>query len=284
MSKNVIIIGSGPAGISAALYTRRAGFDTTVISKGVGALARAEMENYYGFAEVIEGTKLHQQGIMQAQRLGVKILTAEVVGLDFADKFVVKTATDEYSADVVIVAAGAQRTVPKIPGIKELEGKGVSYCATCDAFFYRNKDVAVLGDGEYALHEALELVNIVNSVTLLTNGTQPKVSLPDNIKLVDKSIAQIEGENVLQNIVFTDGEKLPVKGLFVAIGVAGSGELARKMGARLEGNKVVVDENMQTGIPGLYAAGDCTGGMLQVAKAVYEGAKAGLEAVKYLRK
>ena len=150
---SIIIIGSGPAGISAALYAVRAGVDTTVLTKGPGALDRAEkIENYYGFAEPVSGAELERRSIENAKRLGVRFVTAEAVGLTYTDKLTVETVDKNYPADAVILATGASRAVPRIPGLAGLEGHGVSYCAACDAFFYRGKDVAVLGSGEYALH------------------------------------------------------------------------------------------------------------------------------------
>ena len=127
-----------------------------VISRGSGSLAKAErIENYYGFAEPLTGAQLEAAGIAGAKKLGIEFLEDEVVWLGMNDSFtgfVVKTATASYEADSVILAAGAARKAPRLPGIKELEGRGVSYCATCDAFFYRGKTAAVLGNGEYALH------------------------------------------------------------------------------------------------------------------------------------
>lgn len=155
----IVIIGSGPAGISAALYAVRAGVDTTVLTKGPGALHRAEkIENYYGFAEPVSGAELERRSIENAKRLGVRFVTAEAVGLTYTDKLTVETVDKNYPADAVILATGASRAVPRIPGLAGLEGHGVSYCAACDAFFYRGKDVAVLGSGEYALHEVQALL------------------------------------------------------------------------------------------------------------------------------
>ena len=135
---NVVIIGSGPAGVSAALYTARAGIDTTVLSKGPGALARAEgIENYYGLAGPIPGAELERRGIEGAKAVGVKFVEAEAVGLTFTDRLTVETLTGAWPADAVILATGAARSAPPVPGLAALEGHGVSYCATCDAFFYR---------------------------------------------------------------------------------------------------------------------------------------------------
>lgn len=282
---NVVIIGSGPAGVSAALYTARAGVDTTVLTKGPGALARSEgIENYYGVPGNITGAELERRGIEGAKEVGVKFVETEAVGLTFTDKLTVETLNGDYPADAVILATGASRTAPPVPGLAALEGHGVSYCATCDAFFYRGKHVAVMGSGEYALHEASALLPLAASVTLLTGGAELTAQFPPEITIRTEKVEAILGENKVTGVRLAGGEELPMDGVFIALGVAGSTALARKMGAEVDGNKIVVDENMMTTIPGLFAAGDCTGGLLQVAKAVYEGAVAGNEAAKALRK
>lgn len=282
--KQVVIVGNGPAGISAGLYTIRSGIETTIIGRDAGALSKADkVENYYGFVEPLAGKTIVENGIKQAIRLGIKFVEEEVVGLDFEERLVVKTTDGKFSADAIVLATGTQRVVAKIDGLSRLEGHGVSYCATCDAFFYRGKHVAVIGTGEYALHEALDLLPVVGSVTLLTNGGQLEIEVPAQIKVVDQVLQSIDGAEQVSGVTFTTGEQLLVDGVFVAIGVAGSGALAKKLGANVQGNKIVVDEKMQTGIPGLYAAGDCTGGLLQIVKAAHEGAIAGMEASKYVR-
>ncbi len=282
---NIVIIGSGPAGVSAALYAVRAGADTTVLTKGPGALDRAErIENYYGFAEPVSGAELERRSIENAKRLGAKFVTAEAVGLTYTDKLTVETLGEDYPADAVILATGASRAAPRVPGLAGLEGHGVSYCAACDAFFYRGKDVAVLGSGEYALHEVQALLPVAKSVALLTNGSPLAAQFPPEVKVCPQKVDAILGEKAVTGVQLSGGEQLAVSGVFVALGVAGSTALARKIGAEVDGNRVVVDAAMQTTVPGLYAAGDCTGGLLQVAKAVYEGAQAATEAVKALRK
>ena len=282
---NVVIIGAGPAGVSAALYTARAGVDTTVLTKGPGALARAEgIENYYGVPGPVSGAELERRGIEGAEAVGVKFVHTEAVGLTFTDKLTVETLAGDFPADAVILATGASRAAPPVPGLAALEGRGVSYCATCDAFFYRSKDVAVLGSGEYALHEIAALLPLAKSVTLLTGGAELTASFPPEVAVRTQTVEAILGPDKVSGVQLAGGEVLPVDGVFVAMGVAGSTALARKMGAQVEGNKIVVDDKMMTTIPGLFAAGDCTGGLLQVAKAVYEGAVAGNEAAKALRK
>ena len=214
----------------------------------------------------------------------MQFVTAEAVGLTYTDKLTVETADKNYPADAVILATGASRAVPRIPGLAGLEGHGVSYCAACDAFFYRGKDVAVLGSGEYALHEVQALLPVVRSVTLLTNGAPLTADFPSEVTVYPQAVEAVLGETVVTGVQLSGGAQLPVSGVFVALGVAGSTALARKIGAEVDGNRIVVDARMQTTVPGLYAAGDCTGGLLQVAKAVYEGAQAGTEAAKALRK
>ena len=257
---NIVIIGSGPAGVSAALYAARAGVETTVLTKGPGALGRAELiQNYYGFAEPISGAELERRGIEGAKALGVQFVTTEAVGLTYMDKLTVET-------------------------LAGLEGHGISYCATCDAFFYRGRDVAVLGSGEYALHEVQALLPVVKSVTLLTNGSPLTASFPPEVTVCPEKVNAILGKDRVSGVELSGGKTVALSGVFVALGVAGSTALARKLGAEVDGNHILVDEHMQTTLPGLYAAGDCTGGLLQVAKAVYEGALAGTEAAKALRK
>ena len=273
----LIIIGDGPAGASAALYALRGNIDTTVISKGYGALEKAHaIENYYGLATPLPGKELHDLGVSQVRKLGADIVSKEVVGISFDGKFKVLTADKEFSADALIIATGTSRKVPRIKGIADFEGLGVSYCAVCDGFFHRGKDVAVLGSGKYALHEAQALLPIAGSVTVLTDGTSPEVEFPSEIKVDERKISHLDGSPMaLSTVVFDDSSSMTISGLFIAEGSASSTDLARKVGIATDSNKIVVDENMATNIPGIFACGDCTGGLLQVSKAVYDGATAG---------
>ncbi len=281
---DVIVIGSGPAGISASLYTARGGLSTMVVSRGSGALGKTDkIQNYYGFPDLISGEELEQNGIEGAKKVGVEFLEAEALGLGFEEKLTVETTKGVFSADYVVLATGVQRKTPKIPGLQELEGRGVSYCAVCDAFFYRQKPVAVLGSGEYALHEAEVLLASASSVTLLTNGAEPAANFPEEVQIVKSRIEKIEGTDHVEAVLLEDGSRITAEGIFIAYGTAGGSDLAKKIGAQTDGNHVVTDEKMRTTVPGLYAAGDCNGGMLQIAKAVYEGAVAGTEIVKQSR-
>lgn len=283
-----IIIGKGPAGISAGIYIKRANLNVLVIGKDGGALEKTkEIDNYYGFPNTISGKELLLNGIKQAERLGITIETDEVIGVEFTGTYHVKTRNNVFQSKTLILATGTSRKTPTIKGIREFEGKGVSYCAVCDAFFYRGKNVSVLGSGDYALEEANTLLPVAKSVSILTNGeelVQNRSNNYDDFSIQEKEIAEVRGESAINEIKFTDGTNIKTDGLFIAVGVASSTDLARKLGAIVKDNYVVVNENMATNVPGLYACGDCTGGLLQISKAVYEGAKAGLSVIKYVRK
>lgn len=293
MKYDCIIIGSGPAGITASIYIKRAGFKVLIISKDESALDRTKkVENYYGFENAISGTELKENGIKQAKRLGVEILKKEVTGIKYEKngsgyEIVVanQLPNNRYIANNVIIATGVNRNRPNIKGIKEYEGKGISYCAVCDAAFYKNKDVAVLGSGQYANSEISELVPIANSVIMLTNGEEPieNRSSEERIAVNDKIIKEFRGSNRIEEIEFQDNTKQRIQGIFIAQGTAGSLDFARKIGAKIENNHIIVNEKMETTIPNVYACGDCTGGILQISKAVYEGTVAGLEVIKKLR-
>ncbi|WP_448774800.1 NAD(P)/FAD-dependent oxidoreductase [Blautia sp.] len=294
--ENIVIIGAGPAGISAALYAARGNMNPLVINNGIGALEKAEkIENYYGLEQPLSGKELYERGISQAEALGVRILDAEVLGINGFDTFTVKTTAGDFDTVSVILATGGKRSAPKIPGLKEFEGRGVSYCAVCDAFFYRGKEVAVVGNGEFALHEAEELRNVTQDVTIYTDGKEPEFSREHPIAVNTMKIQAIEGDDKVSGLLMQsdtaaqDAEApensfYPADGVFVALGTAGSTEIARQMGAEItdKGN-IKTDEEMATTIPGLFAAGDCTGGLLQVSKAVYEGSMAAISAGKYVR-
>ena len=288
MLYDVIIIGKGPSGISAAIYAKRANLNVLVIGKDGGALEKTkEIDNYYGFTNTISGKELLINGIRQAERLNIVVETDEVVNVKFDGIYYVETRNNIFESKTLILATGTSRKKPLIKGIKEFEGKGISYCAICDAFFYRNKNVSILGSGDYALSEARTLLPVAKSVSILTNGeelVQNRGFNADEFLIHEKEIQEITGTSSVDKVTFKDGTHIETQGVFIAIGIASSTDLAKKMGAVIDGNNIAVDENMATNVPGLYACGDCTGGLLQISKAVYEGAKAGLSVINYLRK
>ena len=278
---DVIVIGSGPAGITAAIYAKRRNLSILVISKGNGALQKAEkIDNYYGFESGISGKELYENGVKQAKNLGIDFIEDEVINIKYINQFTIETVNSKYEAKAVILATGVSRNIPNIKGIKEFEGKGVSYCAVCDSFFYKGKDVAVLGDGNYAIHEFETLKPVASSVTILTNGNTMVENRDSSIEVNSKKIREFRGDTKLEEVEFEDNTTQNLNGVFIAMGTASSSDLARKIGARIENNNIIVNENMETTVPGLFACGDCTGGLLQISKAVYEGAKAGLAVLK----
>ncbi len=280
---DIIVIGAGPAGISSALYSKRAGMNVLVFYYGESEIEKAnKIDNYYGFKDGITGKELYKNGIEQAEKLGIKVLEKEILGIEIEENlcFKVKLQEECFEAKAVIIATGNKKLRPNIKGIEEFEGKGISYCAICDGFFYRNKNVAVIGNGNYALNEADDLKNIVNSVKILTNGKDLETN---KFEVDTRKIKEIHGEQRVTDIEFTDGEKLEVDGIFIAEGIAGGASFARKIGIITDRDNIVVNQNMQTNIDGIFACGNLTGGLLQVSKAVYEGAKAGLEATKYVK-
>ena len=226
-----------------------------------------------------------KNGIAQAKALGVRVLDAQVLGVSGFDTFQVKTTEGDFESISVILATGSKRKKPGIPGLQEFEGKGVSYCAVCDAFFYRGKNVAVLGNSDFALHEAQTLLATAGSVTIYTDGMEPEFSTKPDLPVNTMKIQAIEGAKTVSGLrlepevsIQENGENVSsfaaADGIFVAIGTAGSSEMARQMGAALtEKGNIKVNDQMESTIPGLFAAGDCTGGLLQVAKAVADGAR-----------
>lgn len=302
MKYDVIIVGAGPGGISAALYAGRANLKVLVLYYGESQLEKAhKIDNYYGFEEGISGLQLYRNGIKQAENLGIDVVNSEVMNIEAASMdafplYSVKTNAEEYSAPVVVLATGNKKLRPNVAGIAELEGKGVSYCAVCDGFFYRRKKVCVIGDKRYALQEALHLANIAESVTILTNGSdavikslleEERVRISEEtaakIAVDSRKITRILGEQKVSGVAFAEGENLEADGVFVALGEAGGADFAKKIGLAMNGDSIVADEKMQTNAKGIYSCGNVNGGLLQVSKAVYEGAVAGLSAVEYLR-
>ena len=286
MMYDVMIIGAGPAGISASLYAKRANKNVLVLYYGTSEEEKAhKIDNYYGFVGGIEGKELYNHGIQQAKQLGIEVLEQEVINIAMnADKsFTIQTTEGAFQGATVILATGNKKVRPNIKGIATFEGKGVSYCAICDGFFYKGKTVAVLGNGEYAMSEANDLKNVVESVAILTDGQEAPNT--ETYEVNTKKIKEVQGEGKLQSIIFDDGTTMVVEGLFIAQGSAGGSNFAKKMGIKTNpDDSIVVGDNMETNIPGIYACGNVTGGLLQVSKAVYEGATAGLAAVNYVNK
>lgn len=281
-----IIIGKGPAGISAAIYISRSNLKTLVIGKENTALNRAKsIENYYGFENSISGEELFKNGINQAKKQNIEIKNDEVLDIEYGNgTYIVKTVNNEYETRTIVLATGKSRKTSNIEGETAFEGKGISYCAICDGFFFKGKNVAVIGSGEYALHEVEVLKNVTDKVTIFTNGNK----LPENRGLsiqnvIEGRIDSIKGKTKVEEILLEDKRSIPIDGIFIAQGIASSADFAKKLGILVKNDDIIVNENMETNVPGIYAAGDCTGGLLQICKAVYEGAKCGLSIAKKIK-
>lgn len=301
MTYDLIIIGAGPAGISASLYAKRANLNVAVIYSGESQLDKAhKIDNYYGFPEGITGPDLYKNGIQQAKNLDIEVIEAEVTHIEMLapppqTQYSVKAGDKELTAPAIILATGNKKLRPAIEGIIDFEGKGVSYCAVCDGFFYRKKNVAVIGNGTFAVAEASHLAHIAESVTILTDGkddsevkaaVEADSSISAKIKIDSRKVTKVipNAENTkVGGVTFADGETLSLDGVFVALGSAGAADFAKKLGLMLKGDSIAANEKMATNAPGIFSCGNANGGLLQVCKAVYEGGIAGLSAVDYIR-
>lgn len=282
---DIIIIGKGPAGISAALYAVRAGMKTLVVGNGAGALEKAHLiENYYGLEKPLSGSVIQITGENQLKALGGELVNTEVTGIGFGEAFVVETAAGEFPCKAVVIAVGKSHKRVKIPGIDEFEGKGVSYCAVCDGFFFKGKVLGVLGDGDYALNEARHLAGFAQEITIFTNGQPFTAKGANNFAVETRSIEQLTGADKLAGIILANGSKVELDGLFVAVGQASAADFAQKLGVEVVNGNIAVDRDNMTNLPGIFAAGDCIGGLNQLSTAVGEGAVAGQRAAEYVKK
>lgn len=286
---DVIIIGKGPAGLSAALYTVRAGLRTLVIGQEKSSLIKADrVENYFGFAEPVSGKYLLEQGEKQARRLGVKFEDSEVLAIEKGEFYDIYTQNQNYSCKTLLLATGQKNAKVRIERLNEFEGIGVSYCTTCDGFFYRGLKVGVVGFKDYAIHEAMELEPITKDITIFTNGNELELSekykkIALDFKINTQAIKAIDGKDAIERIIFDNNTSENIDGLFIAYESASSIDFAKKLGVITNKNSIAVDENQETNIKGLFAAGDCTGGLKQVSTAVGQGAVAGKQMIEYAR-
>ncbi len=286
---DVIIIGRGPAGLSAALYTVRANLKTLIIGRGDSRLRKADrIDNYFGFSETVSGYELLKEGEAQVLRLGAELIEDEVISIERNDYFEVLTSKRRYQSKALLLATGQPQKSVRVENLTAFEGRGVSYCSTCDGFFYNNLKVGVLGYKDFAVHEAIELLAYTKDITIYTNGKKLDVSDKyiedaDRFNVNTKHILKLEGSEFVQRIHFSDGTSEELEGMFVAYESASSVDFARKLGILTEESSVVVDGKQRTNLEGLFAAGDCTGGLKQISTAVGQGAVAGKGMVDYIR-
>ncbi len=296
---DVIIIGGGPAGMTAAVYAARKKMNTLLITTDFGGqpMWTMEIENYMGY-QFITGPELMGKFEEQVRRFSVKILYQEATGLTVnADgTFTIVTTEDKHQAKTVILASGKRPRRLDVPGEQEFTGRGVSYCATCDGPLFANKRVAVIGGGNSAVQAAIEVSLVGEKVYLISSEEYiadpiiiDKMKEAANIVEVKGYVTKkIEGSQVVekivvQNIESNEDQELEVNGVFVEIGLIPNSEFAQSVVALNQDREVVTDCRAKTNIPGLFAAGDISSGPdKQIVIAAGDGAKAALSAYDYL--
>jgi thioredoxin reductase (NADPH) len=302
MSKyEVVIIGGGPAGLTAGLYTSRAGLKSLLVERGIfgGQIVNArQVDNYPGFPDSISGFELASLMHEQAIKYGLETINAMVTAIKPGGKYSVITAEGNFEAEAVIIAAGSEYRKLGVPGEQELVGRGVSYCATCDGFLFRDLDVAVVGGGDTAITDALELSEHASKVYVIHRRDQLRagqvlqqkaLARPKLEPVWNTVVEEIIGDNKvsclsLRNVKTGEITKLEVAGVFVAIGIEPNSQCFADIVELDETGLIKTDELMATSAPGIFAVGDIRkNSPRQVAGAVGDGAAAALSAFKYLR-
>jgi thioredoxin reductase (NADPH) len=297
----VIIIGGGPAGLTAGLYTARSRFSTLLIESALlgGQMITTDLiENYPGFPEGITGAELSRLMEEQAKRFGAKTVTQEVVEVGLQeDMKVVKTHESNYLCEALIICTGTEYRKLGVPGEKEFTGKGVSFCSTCDAAFFKDCRIVVVGGGDSALTEAIFLTKFAKEVTIIhrrdaLRGTkiyQERVCSNPKIKLLWSSVVQeIKGDKTVRSILVKNVRTNEVKefeteGVFLFVGLLPRTQFLKGLVKLDEGGYIITDEKCETSVKGIFAAGDCRKQLLrQVATAVGDGATAAFAVEKYL--
>lgn len=302
MDYELAIIGAGPAGYSAAVYAVRSGIKTILLDKGMGgglAAIAPNIENYAGF-QSISGMELMEKMKKHVQKYTDINFNEEVEDISKEnDHFLIKTNKEKYKVKAVLFTTGTVHRKLNAPGEKELSGRGVSYCATCDGFFFKGKKVAVIGGGNSALIEAIYLKQIGCSEVYVVHrrdqfrAEQSYVGEAEEKGvnfILDSTVKKINGDNKVESLDLKDkdtGEitKVEVDGVFISIGETPQNDLAKKLGVNLDENGFIrIDKKGRTNIKGVYAAGDITGGLRQVITAAAEGAVAALNTTEVLGK
>ncbi len=298
---DVVIIGGGPAGLSAGIYSARGRLKTLLLERMAvgGAIVYAGLvENYPGFLEGISGLDLADKMNRQAVKFGLEVMNAEVTALEIKGKEKeVRTSQGDFTAKAVIIAGGSERQLLNVPGEKEFTGRGVGYCALCDGFLFRDKTVAVAGGGNTAISEALELAKFAGKVYVIHRRDelravkilQERAFAEPKIEFVWSTVIEsIEGDDVvrklnLKNVATGKKSILAVDGVFVATGAKPATAYLKGLLSLDENGAIVTNEKMETGIPGIFAAGDIRSGSIrQVVSAVGDGAVAAVHAERYI--
>lgn len=300
--EEIVIIGSGPAGLTAALYAGRAQLEPVVIAGNQvgGQIAITnEVENYPGFPEGTTGPELVQLMQTHAENFGARLVYDEVTEVDLTNgsPFYVKTYNEEYEAEALIITAGASPRRLGVPGEEEFIGRGVSYCATCDGFFFRNKDVVVVGGGDSAMEEGIFLTKFAKRVRIIHRRDelragptlQKRAFANEKIQFVwDTVVTEINGNGTVQSVITEDvntgeTEVLDTDGVFIYIGHYPNSKFLEGQLAMDEHGYVIADEFMRTSVPGVFAAGEIQDPVYrQIATSVGQGCAAAMQAEKWL--
>ncbi len=294
---DVAILGTGPAGLQAAVHAARAKAEVAVLGKlQSSSLYKAHIENYCCMAETLSGETVLNEGRNQAKKFGAVLLDEDVLHLEPAEggRFRVKLESgDSMVTWAIILAMGISRNRLNVPGEKELLGKGVSYCVDCDANFFRNQVVTVIGDGSAAASGALKLLLIADETHLVCGSPAVSDHLRHQIESsriqlhAGRKVTRILGDTEVRAVLLDNGEKIETSGVFIELGAKGAIELASGLGVAPDAETmrfVAASRKQETNVPGIYAAGDICGPPWQMAKAVGEGCVAGLEAAAYARR
>ncbi len=293
---DVLIIGAGPAGLSATIYASRRGLKTVVLEKQFagGRMTMAHLiENYPGFPESITGSELADLMIEQVKNLGGEIRHEEVVSLQLnSSPKIVITKSKKYESSAVILATGTQRKKLLIPGEEEFIGRGVSYCAFCDAPFFKGKNVVVVGNNEEAIEDVMMLSDIASKISIIPNSSEveflkdslSELNITNKIELIeDGRIHSIKGETTVEAVeveTITSKSIIPTSAVFISVGYVPMTELIRSSGVDVDDRGcVIVDRKQRTNLENVFAAGDCTCGGMQVATSIGEGAMASITAI-----
>ncbi len=297
---DIIIVGAGPGGLTAGIYAGRQGTSTLILDKNLaGGLGREvpAMENYPGF-EMISGLELVEKMKSQCMNL-VEIHEMEEVEkiTKKEDEFLIKTRKEEYIGKTVILATGSSHRHLNIPGEEEFLGKGVSYCATCDGLFFKDKEVVIVGGGNTALQEAVFLDNIGCEVTIIhrrnkLRGQQhlQNIIKEKNIKVIyNNTVEEIKGNILVESVILKNTEtneitELKTNGIFISVGYNPHNQLAKQLNIKLnESGEIITDKNQKTNINKIYSCGDISGGLRQWIVACGEGAIAATSAYQDLQ-
>jgi len=294
---DIIIIGAGPGGLTAGIYAGRQGTKNLIIDRDLaGGLGREvpEMENYPGFEnisglELIE--KMKAQAIKNCELHEMEEVT-EIIKNDDEYRFTVKTNKDEYLSKTIILATGSSHRHLEAKGEEEFKGKGVSYCATCDGFFFQGRDIVMVGGGNSALQEALYLNNLGANVTLIHRRDEFRAQkeLQNQIKeagintILNATVEEIKGEMLVESVILKDTKtgdlsELPINGVFISVGYIPHTELAKQLGVELDpSGHIIIDTEQKTNVDYVYAIGDVCVGLKQWIVACGEGAVAATSA------